>query len=90
MSDIDLVRSAKTLWQNVFSKVNKSVVFVDDTLAECLHWCGGASALIQSGALNIKQFSSFEVCVPFIQFIFCQLINLHEIFEHFCIINRCI
>ncbi|KAK2835872.1 hypothetical protein Q5P01_016356 [Channa striata] len=48
------------MWQNVLSKVKKAVVFMDDRCAESLHWSGGAAALLDAGARNVKQFSSFE------------------------------
>ncbi|KAK7889614.1 hypothetical protein WMY93_025174 [Mugilogobius chulae] len=50
-------------WKKVFSKVKKAVVFMDDRCAEALHWTGGgAAALFEAGAKNLKQFSSFEAC----------------------------
>ncbi|MBN3308800.1 SCFD2 protein, partial [Amia calva] len=33
---------------------------MDDKCSESLHWSGGASVLLEAGATNIKQFSSFE------------------------------
>ncbi|KAM7410390.1 hypothetical protein PAMA_001705 [Pampus argenteus] len=50
------------MWEKVLSKVKKAVVFMDDKCAEALHWCGGAAALFEAGAKNLKQFSSFEAC----------------------------
>lgn len=50
------------MWEKVLSKVNKAVVFMDDKCAEALHWSGGATALFEAGARNLKQFSSFEAC----------------------------
>ncbi|XP_061894354.1 sec1 family domain-containing protein 2 [Entelurus aequoreus] len=51
------------MWDRVLSKVNRAVVFMDDTSSEVLHWsAGGAAALFQAGARNLKQFSSFESC----------------------------
>ncbi|XP_054846667.1 sec1 family domain-containing protein 2 [Eublepharis macularius] len=48
-------------WDQVFSKVKRAVVFMDSACAESLHWtCGGAGRLLQAGALNVKEFSSFE------------------------------
>uniref|UniRef100_A0ACB8E787 Sec1 domain-containing protein 2 n=2 Tax=Sphaerodactylus townsendi TaxID=933632 RepID=A0ACB8E787_9SAUR len=48
-------------WEQVFSKVKRAVVFMDSACAESLHWtCGGAARLLQAGALNVKEFSSFE------------------------------
>lgn len=48
------------MWDRVLSKVKKAVVFMDDKCAESLHWNGGAAALFEAGARNLKQFSSFE------------------------------
>ncbi|XP_062991844.1 sec1 family domain-containing protein 2 [Elgaria multicarinata webbii] len=48
-------------WEQVFAKVKRAVVFMDPACAESLHWgCGGAERLLQAGALNVKEFSSFE------------------------------
>ncbi|XP_062837664.1 sec1 family domain-containing protein 2 [Anolis carolinensis] len=48
-------------WEQVFGKVKRAVVFMDSSCAESLHWaCGGAGKLFQAGALNVKEFSSFE------------------------------
>uniref|UniRef100_A0A8C5RLZ8 Sec1 family domain containing 2 n=1 Tax=Laticauda laticaudata TaxID=8630 RepID=A0A8C5RLZ8_LATLA len=48
-------------WEPVFAKVKRAVVFLDPACAESLHWaCGGLEALLQAGALNVKEFSSFE------------------------------
>ncbi|KAF6717239.1 Sec1 family domain-containing protein 2 [Oryzias melastigma] len=49
-------------WAPVLSKVKKAVVFMDDRCAEALHWSGGFAALLEAGARNLKQFSSFEAC----------------------------
>lgn len=56
----DLTQFALQTWERVKSKVKKAVVFMDDRCAEGLHWSGGAAALLEAGARNIKQFSSFE------------------------------
>lgn len=48
-------------WQEVYKKVKKAVVFLDNPCAECLHWNGGLMELLQSGAVAVKEFSSFEV-----------------------------
>lgn len=50
------------MWEKVLSKVKKAVVFMDDRCAEALHWSGGAAALLEAGARNLKEFSSFEAC----------------------------
>ncbi|XP_078685938.1 sec1 family domain-containing protein 2-like isoform X1 [Branchiostoma floridae x Branchiostoma belcheri] len=48
------------VWDRVCAKVNKAVVFLDGPSAEVLHWCGGAARLFKAGAVNVKEFSSFE------------------------------
>ena len=61
MAHINVILSLKNAWQLIFEKCNHSVIFIDDVYAESLHWAGGASLLIQSGSVDIKRFSSFEV-----------------------------
>ncbi|XP_012706925.3 sec1 family domain-containing protein 2 [Fundulus heteroclitus] len=56
----DFAQLPHRMWEKVFSKVKKAVVFMDDRCAEALHWSGGAAALLEAGARNVKQFSSFE------------------------------
>ncbi|MEQ2251724.1 hypothetical protein ILYODFUR_014083 [Ilyodon furcidens] len=58
----DFTQLPLLMWEKVFSKVKKAVVFMDDRCAEALHWSGGAAALLEAGARNVKQFSSFEAC----------------------------
>ncbi|XP_076009634.1 sec1 family domain-containing protein 2 [Genypterus blacodes] len=60
LSTEDFRRFPMRMWDKVLSKVNKAVVFMDDRCAETLHWSGGAAALLEAGARNLKQFSSFE------------------------------
>lgn len=48
------------MWGKVLAKVKRAVVFMDDKCVESLHWNGGAVTLFEAGALNLKQFSSFE------------------------------
>ncbi|KAI1888709.1 hypothetical protein AGOR_G00171520 [Albula goreensis] len=50
----------RQMWDKVLSKVRKAVVFMDDRCTESLHWNGGATSLLEAGARNLKQFSSFE------------------------------
>ncbi|XP_060884979.1 sec1 family domain-containing protein 2 [Labrus mixtus] len=58
----DFTRLPQQMWEKVSSKVKKAVVFMDDRCAEALHWSGGAEVLLEAGARNLKQFSSFEAC----------------------------
>ena len=59
MKTISMVSSE--VWKEVFIDVNKAVVFIDNACAEVLHWNGGLSALTEAGAVDVKEFSSFEV-----------------------------
>ncbi|XP_076093578.1 sec1 family domain-containing protein 2-like isoform X2 [Mytilus galloprovincialis] len=58
MKTISMVSSE--VWKEVFIDVNKAVVFIDNACAEVLHWNGGLSALTEAGAVDVKEFSSFE------------------------------
>lgn len=58
----DFTRFPLQMWEKVLSKVKKAVVFMDDKCAEALHWSGGAAVLLDAGARNLKEFSSFEAC----------------------------
>ncbi|XP_048381951.1 sec1 family domain-containing protein 2 [Stegostoma tigrinum] len=55
---------ADRTWGKVCTKVKKAVVFMDAACAESLHWVGGVDRLLQAGALNVKEFSSFEAGTP--------------------------
>nr|XP_033801318.1 sec1 family domain-containing protein 2 isoform X2 [Geotrypetes seraphini] len=48
------------IWDPVFKKCKRALVFLDPECAESLHWVGGARQLLDAGALNVKEFSSFE------------------------------
>ena len=48
------------MWKQIMQKVKHSVVFMDLQCAECLFWCGGPSEMFSAGAIDIKDFSSFE------------------------------
>ncbi|XP_029285904.1 sec1 family domain-containing protein 2 isoform X2 [Cottoperca gobio] len=62
MTTEDFTHFPVKTWEKVLSKVKKAVVFMDDKCAETLHWCGGAAVLLEAGARNLKEFSSFEAC----------------------------
>lgn len=55
-----ITASTSRHWEKVYSYVNKAVVFIDNVSAELLHWQGGLLKLVSAGALNVKEFSSFE------------------------------
>lgn len=47
-------------WAKISSYVNHAVVFIDNQSAEILHWHGGLMRLVNAGAADVKEFSSFE------------------------------
>ncbi|XP_067140631.1 sec1 family domain-containing protein 2-like [Centruroides vittatus] len=47
-------------WDEICTKVDKAVVFLDFHAAESLHWNGGLLKLINAGAKTVKVFSPFE------------------------------
>lgn len=55
---------SRQVWAPVLAKVRRAVVFVDDAVAELLHWSGGLELLLEAGALNVKELSSFESGEP--------------------------
>lgn len=55
---------ANHVWEKVCEKVKRAVVFMDCGCADSLHWVGGISKLLQAGAINVKEFSSFEAGLP--------------------------
>ncbi|XP_049337792.1 sec1 family domain-containing protein 2 [Astyanax mexicanus] len=61
MSAESLAAFPGRVWERVLGKVKRAVVFMDDPCSESLHWsAGGAAALLEAGARNVKRFSSFE------------------------------
>ncbi|XP_070688534.1 sec1 family domain-containing protein 2 [Pempheris klunzingeri] len=62
LSTEDFTHFPQQMWEKVLSKVKKAVVFMDDKCAEALHWGGGAAILLEAGARNLREFSSFEAC----------------------------
>ena len=62
---------SRRCWGQICMKVNHAVVFMDRVFAECLHWNGGVMELINHGAENVKEFSSFEVSCYFSVVFFC-------------------
>uniref|UniRef100_A0A8C5MBA9 Sec1 family domain containing 2 n=1 Tax=Leptobrachium leishanense TaxID=445787 RepID=A0A8C5MBA9_9ANUR len=60
----ELTAFCQKVWEPVLAKARRAVVFMDTPCAEILHWCGGAEMLLSAGALNVKEFSSFESGAP--------------------------
>jgi len=68
--DISLYQcSRKVIEDQLCPYVNNAVVFLDDSSAEIIHWHGGASLLFDYGALDVREFSSFEVYLCLLTFI---------------------
>jgi len=60
--DINLYQcSRKVIEERLCRCVNNAIVFLDDASAEIIHWHGGACTLFDYGALDVREFSSFEV-----------------------------
>ncbi|XP_068134658.1 sec1 family domain-containing protein 2 [Hyperolius riggenbachi] len=59
-SGAGLVAFSQKVWEPVLAKSRRAVVFMDEPCAEILHWSGGAELFLAAGALNVKEFSSFE------------------------------
>uniref|UniRef100_A0A6B0VER6 Putative sec1 family domain-containing protein 2 n=1 Tax=Ixodes ricinus TaxID=34613 RepID=A0A6B0VER6_IXORI len=52
---------AKELWtEEVLPRAKDAVVFLDNPMAEALHWHGGAPRLFEAGALAVREFCFFE------------------------------
>ena len=54
-------------WDRISSYVNHAAVFIDVGSAEVLHWHGGLMRLVNAGATDVREFSSFEVSIPFLK-----------------------
>lgn len=59
-----LLQCASELWISVCLHVKRSVVFIDSVCSEILHWNGGVLKLVEAGAMDVKEFSSFESAAP--------------------------
>jgi len=60
MAQTTLWQENAVIWQSLRSKVKNAIVYLDGAVAELLHWSGGAATLIESGAADVREFSSFE------------------------------
>ena len=69
---------------SLLSLVKGSIVFLDDSSAECLHWCNGLSKLLNAGALDVRDIKHTKVTlyvkrflnVLFVKGFFNNLTNL--------------
>ncbi|CAL4128006.1 unnamed protein product, partial [Meganyctiphanes norvegica] len=60
MQNVRIEHVSEAWWKEACKKVKNSIVFVDNSTAECIHWNGGLSRLLDAGAKNVKEFSTFE------------------------------
>ncbi|CAG5135876.1 unnamed protein product [Candidula unifasciata] len=47
-------------WEEVRLKVKHAIIYMDAKMAELLHWSGGIDILFSAGAVDVREFSSFE------------------------------
>ena len=61
MTSLDIIACGKATIDIVCKKLNKAIVFIDNSSTEVLHWYGGLTLFLTAGAVDVKEFSSFEV-----------------------------
>ena len=49
------------LLQKLLSTVNNAVVFLDDEVAECIHWMNAVDKIFSAGALEIRSIHETKV-----------------------------
>lgn len=57
---VDVDALCSLMWKRALSKVVDAVVFADDVVVESLHWQCGDDAFFLKGAVQVREFSSFE------------------------------
>lgn len=63
--DIKLLEHTESMWQSVFTAVKNSLVYMDNSIAEVLHWSGRTLELIDAGAKRIQSVDCGVVCLSF-------------------------
>lgn len=48
----------KQVWQSIFVAVKNSLVYIDDNIAELLHWSGRTLDLFDAGAIRVQSIDS--------------------------------
>lgn len=61
MTNVSVKEFGKAWWSEIYNRIIGAVVFIDDASAECLHWDGGLTNLLEGGAVLVKRLSPFEV-----------------------------
>jgi hypothetical protein len=61
LDGINIYQCSRRVVDEACLHVNQAVVFLDDSSAELIHWHGGATTMFNAGALDVREFSSFEV-----------------------------
>lgn len=60
---VETKRFVSECWANVFSEVRGTVVYLDRSAAECLHWCTGGKgylALKDAGAVAVHELGMYH------------------------------
>jgi len=60
-TDVNLFQLSSKVLDDISIYLNKAVIFLDDASAEVIHWHGAATMLFNCGAVDVREFSSFEV-----------------------------
>ena len=62
---VRLFEQNKRVWRSVFTTVNNSIIYIDNNIAEILHWSGRTLDMIDAGALRIQSIESGLVSIKF-------------------------
>lgn len=55
---VKLFEQNERMWQSVFATANNALIYIDDYIAEILHWSGRTLDLIDAGAIRIQSIHS--------------------------------
>lgn len=55
---VRLYEESERIWQSIFTTVNNSLIYIDDSIAEILHWSGKALDMTDAGAIRIQSIES--------------------------------
>ena len=55
---VRLFEESERIWQSIFTTVNNSLVYIDDNIAEILHWSRKTLDMTEAGAVRIQSIES--------------------------------
>lgn len=61
MTTTSVKEFSKAWWAEICNRIIGAAVFIDESIAECLHWDQGMFYLMYYGAKCVKMLSPFEV-----------------------------